>query len=367
MANRVIFTTYFRASYPHLDKPQQPQKPTDTPKYSLGMMFPKSGVCPINNMPSNVNNIVAALDEVCGEQWRNPQTGAGLTFAEATAPGMGIQFPPKFKDGDFVFEKDSNGNPIPGQVNPNSAGMIILSVKNAEPVGVAGADGSDIHPTAVYAGCWCRAQLEVSAYDGSQGRVVAVKLLNVQMCYDDTKIGGKPVYQSAGQAFAGMQVNDTNIPTGYGQSGAMPPAAPATVPGMAPQANVPGMVPQAPQATVPGMVPQAPQAPQATVPGMAPQANVPGMAPQAPQATVPGMVPQANVPGMAPQANVPGMVPQAPQANVPSMVPQVAPTCPVVMNAGEAPYEAYVAQGWTPEMLIQHGKAQPNYLSAPVA
>ena len=50
---------------------------------------------------------------------------------------MGIQFPPRFQDGDTKLQKDAQGRPIPGQVRPETAGMWLISFKNADPVGVA--------------------------------------------------------------------------------------------------------------------------------------------------------------------------------------------------------------------------------------
>lgn len=221
MANRTIVSQFFKIGFPHLAEPHA-AKQGDTPKFGIQMMFPKTGITTVTGQAtSSWENIFTALDEVCMEAWK-------ISFAQATAPGMGIQFPPSLQDGDTKFVKDANGNPQPGQVRPETAGMYILSAKNLDPVGTAGADGADIDPKAIYAGCWCRAQLEVSAYDGKQGRVVALKVVNVQMCYDDTPIGNKQPAQTATQAFGNMAVTDTNIAAGTGQTlGAVPaPAAP---------------------------------------------------------------------------------------------------------------------------------------------
>ncbi|WP_268836123.1 ssDNA-binding protein [Pseudoalteromonas sp. DL2-H2.2] len=405
MASRVIHSTVFRVSYPHLDKPHA-QNPTDTPKYAVSMMIPKTGVCPINNQPTSFDNVGQALNEVTMEEW-------GLPYDQAIAPGMGIQFPPSFKDGDTVFEKDQNGNPIPGQIRKGSAGMHILSVKNADPVGCVAPDGeTEIHGSAIYAGSWARAQLEVSAYTGANGRVVSVKLMNIQLCYNDEKLGGAPIHQSAAQAFAGQAITDTNVQAGQGQqqfapaagavpgapaAGAVPgapaagavPGAPAAgaVPGAPAAGAVPGApaagaVPGAPAAgAVPGApaagaVPGAPAAgavPGAPAAGAVPGAPAAGAVPGAPAAgAVPGApaagaVPGAPAAGAVPGAPAAGAVPGAPAAGaVPGAPAATAPignTDPVIMNHGEASYAEYVAQGWTPELLIQHGKAQANYLN----
>ena len=220
MASRTIYTGIFRAGFPHLSEPHAANA-NDDPKFSIQAMFPKTGICPINNKPvCSWESIFAALDEVCQEQWQG-------SFEQVTAPGMGIQFPPRFQDGDTKFQKDAQGRPMAGQVRPETAGMWLISFKNADPVGVAAPTGEDIEPKAVYAGCWGRAQVEVSAYDGKQGRVVAIKLLNFQLCYDDESLGGRAPQQSAGQAFGSMAVDDSNVTAGT-HAPAIPPAAGGT-------------------------------------------------------------------------------------------------------------------------------------------
>ncbi len=238
MSNRTIFTSVVRASFPHLAAPHA-QNPTDQPKYAISMMWPKTGICPINNQPSSFQNVLDALNEVCLEEFK-------VDFATATAPGMGIQFPPTFKDGDLVFQKDANKQPIHGQIAPETAGMQILSAKNVDPVGTVDPTGTvDINPASIYGGAWVRCQLEISAYTGKNGRVVVAKLLNVQMCYDDTNFGGRAPQQAATAAFAGQGIADTNVAAGFGQGGAMP-AAPALA---APAANADPVVMNAGEAS----------------------------------------------------------------------------------------------------------------------
>ena len=382
MSNRTIFTETFRVSFPHLAKPHT-QKPGDVPKYQVSMMFPKTGICPLNNQASNYNNIWQALDEVCMEEF-------GCGFEAATAPGMGINYPPKFKDGDTVFEKDANKNPIPGKIAPQSAGMWILSAKNEEPVGTVnpGAPGIapvDIAPSAIYAGCWARAQLEVSAYTGNHGRVVVVKLLNVQMMYDDERFGGKTPTQAASSAFADKSVADSNVQAGYGQTGAMPAVnnTVAPAPGAAP-VPTPSAAPATPKLVMiatdytyeqyiaaghtdetlvsSGFAKMETPTPAAPTP--APAATAPSGAPK------PG-IPKPNVPSAAPAAPTPAPAaptpaPAAPAAPTPAPAAPAAPAIPpVTMNPGEASYEEYKKMGWDDEAIIQHGKGvpTPNYLN----
>ena len=50
MASRTIYTGIFRAGFPHLSEPHAANA-NDDPKFSVQAMFPKTGVCPINNKP----------------------------------------------------------------------------------------------------------------------------------------------------------------------------------------------------------------------------------------------------------------------------------------------------------------------------
>lgn len=267
MANRLITTNFFRVSFPHLAVPHK-QKENDPAKYQVSMMFPKTGITTVTGQPtSSWQNIFDALNEVCQEEWK-------LSFEQATAAGMGVNFPPKLKDGDTNFVKDQQGNPLLGQVRPETAGMWILSTKNIDPVDCVSPCGKNtIAPEAVYAGCWARAQIECSAYTGKQGRVVVVKLINLQKCYDDTEFSVGGVKVSGTAAFANMAVTDTNIQQG---SDAVYSATPTAI------------------------------------------------------------------------------------------VSAPVNTNPVIMNAGEASYAEYVKLGWTAELLIQHGKATPNFLNPAV-
>ena len=207
MASRTIYTGIFRVGFPHLEAPHA-QNPTDAPKFSVQSMYPKTGICPVNQQPiSSWESIFTALDEVCQEMWK-------MSFVDATAPGMGINYPPSLKDGDLKYLKDANKNPILGSIDPATAGMWLMSLKNSDPVGVADPSGTDVDPKSIYAGCWARGQVECSAYEGSHGSVVAVKLLNIQMAYDGDPLGNKKPAESAGQAFGTMAIADSNITAG---------------------------------------------------------------------------------------------------------------------------------------------------------
>ena len=224
MSDRVIFTNVFRVRFPHLAEPYlgERSKPTDTPKYQLQAMFPQSGICPINGQPSSIDNINQALNEVTMEEW-------GLDFTTATGEGMGINFPPKFRNGNLVFQVDAQKNVIPNSIQAETKDMWLISMKNQDGVGVVDPTGQvELDPNAIYFGCWARAQIQVSAYTGNYGRVVQIKLLNVQLCYDDEKLGSVAPHQSATQAFSKMTVVDSNVipPTPF-NAAPVAPAAPA--------------------------------------------------------------------------------------------------------------------------------------------
>ncbi len=293
MANKIVFTDVFRLSYPHLEKPQEPQKAGDVPKFGIAMMYPQTGILPVNNQPSTPNSIFAALDEVCMETWN-------INFAQASAVGMGVQFPPVLKDGNSVFEKDANGNPIAGQVQPNSANMNILTCKSVDPVGCVDPTGTKIiAPKELLAGYWCSAELECCAYENSnKQRVISIQLLNIQLCYKDETFGAKRVAQAANVSFANRAVQDTNISAG----------------------SIPQVIDSQPIAS--------------TVPSI-PPAPAPQIAPPAPQ-----------------------IAPPAPPAP-----PAPTNADPVIMNAGEADYNTYKTSGWTDQQIIDSGKGKANYLN----
>jgi len=231
MANVIIITDICRASYVHLDKPFGFNDDKE-PKYALAAMFPKSGQGAIAglgvNFPSSRNSIVDAIKQVVREEF-------GFEFDpenQDLCKQYGIQFPPNFKDGDKVFQKDEKGFPIPGQVDPIQGGHYILNLKadaDSQPGCVSGKTITPIAPTAVYSGCWVRCQIEVSAFTTKvPSRIISVRLLNVMMCYDDEAFGAAGPKQDATSAFAGLAVANSNLSAGVGQGNFQPVAqAPA--------------------------------------------------------------------------------------------------------------------------------------------
>ena len=294
MANRIIFTKPFRVSFPHLAAPHAQEGSNEQPKFSIGALFPKSGLLPNHlgdGVPASNDTILAALDEVCQEQFGIPYQAGGLTFTQghtmASFPAadgwteesiiaqgyavkgqgapelLGVNFPPPCIDGDTDWKTEKNAQGIDvkqvGTPKDQTKGMWRMSFKNINSVGCAGADATPIDPNTIYAGCWARAQIEVTAYQGGKGNVITIKLLNVQMMFDDERFGGGHIQQSAEQAFAGMAVTNTNIATGTGQ--VMTPVAQHAPVAAAPVAAAPvaaAPVAPAPVAAAPAPVAAAP-------------------------------------------------------------------------------------------------------------
>lgn len=363
--NKVIFTSFFRiGGNPNLDAPYA-SNADDKPKYGIRAMFPQNGITkPTGRPDSSVAGIIAAFDEVCQAEF-----GVNYaTFMQYHAQ-YGVQYPPKFVDGNTVFLKDAQGKLLPGQVRPECANMWILSLKNADPVDLVAPNGQErLTAAQMCAGYWARAQIEVSAYKTktSGQQVFSVKLLNMQLAYTDEKLSMGGSKQDGIEAFGNMAITDTNVAPAFNGI-PQPTAAPAGVPGLpaglpaaAAPAGLPAGVPGMPAATaaspaIPGMPAAAPAMP-AAVPGMPNPAavgvptGIPTAAPAGVPAAVPGLpVAPAGVP------NVPGL-PVAPAAHA------VNTTDRVIMKAGQQPLAAFLnsGQGWTPELLVQHGYADWN-------
>lgn len=135
---------------------------------------------------------------------------------------------------------------------------------------------------------------------------------------------------------------------GFGQS-ALPAGASATP--MAGTAPLPMAAP-APAAYAPPAVPGVPAAyaPPTGVPA------IPGAVPMAPAAYAPPAAPVATPP--IPVTPNPAFLQVPPPAPAAPMAPPPAPAAPVrqmTAAANGVPYEAYIAQGWTDALLVQHG------------
>lgn len=235
MASVTIITDICRLSHVHLKEPYKFQEDDDL-KYRIAAMFPQNGQGVIQKLgvqfPSSRDGLVNAIKQVVREEFGFEFDPDNLDYAKQ----CGIQFPPNFKDGNKKFAKDANKNPIPGVIDPISAGNWVVNVNadpDEQPGCVHGVTIQPIDPGAVYSGCWGRLQVEVSAFTTKKNaRVIAVKLLNVMMCYDDESFGGAGPKQDATSAFAGMAVQNSNLSAGVGQGNFQPmtPASPIAPP-----------------------------------------------------------------------------------------------------------------------------------------
>jgi len=356
MASRTVFTEVVRLSHVHL-KEKKAFKPTDTPAFMVTLMAPQNGVGVISKtglqFHSNFAAIEQAIKEVCLEEWQ-------FAYDPATIVQMGIQFPPTFKNGNLKLQKDSASNPIPGTIDPVTKGFNLLKVKNESPVGCVGPDAKDIDPSTVYSGCWGKVQVEVSAFTTKSqppARILSVKLLNVQMAYDDEAFGRGPA-QSASQAFAGSVIGNSNIAAGTGQVMA-PIGAPAApmAPAMPTAPATPVYVHTATDAT---------EAQYRSNPAWTTEVLVAnGKGRMETPAPVAPVVPVAPALPSAPALLSAPVVPVAP----------VTPAVPVYVHtatdATEAQYRSNPA--WTTEVLVANGKgrmetpATPAVPAAPLA
>ena len=189
----VIVTTeaYIRVSYPHLAAPYAHQQGDDE-KYRLQAMFSKSNeanIPEVGVIASHPFEIIDALNEVCLQEFNFPIND--VTDVALLKEEVGVGFPPNFKDGDKVKKKDEKGRPIPGSFDENTAGYWLLNLSSFDPVAVIDHEEDEIDPKKVYAGCWVRIQVEVSAYyNNSNSAIVNIEPLAVQYVYDDQQLGG---------------------------------------------------------------------------------------------------------------------------------------------------------------------------------
>ena len=218
MANITVVTDVFcRASFPHLDAPFA-HDPKDAEKYRLQLMFAKDNTYDhpeIGVIESHPYEILDALNEVCQAEFNFSVND--IEDVPFLKDEVGVQFPPSFKDGDRIMLKE-NSRPVPGQLDPKTAGYWLLNVTSNDQPGCIGPDENEIDPKTIYSGCWVRVQVEVSAYYNKQNNapIVNIDLQNVQYCYDDESLGGRPQRQDAKTAFGGKKVGNSNVKSGTG-------------------------------------------------------------------------------------------------------------------------------------------------------
>lgn len=158
----------------------------------------------------------------------------------------------------------------------------------------------------------------------------------------------------------GEEISFGPDPSAVGFGGAALPAGASAVPlgAMTPPVvgslPLPPGAPPAPVATASPPVPGAPVASPPPVPGATAYASPPAASPAIASMPAPVPTPAPNVAFVAGPATVPGAV--APPAPTPPAPPAAVAARVMLPAAGGVPYEAWVAQGWTDALLIQHGK-----------
>ncbi len=358
MASVTIITDICRLSHVHLKEPYKFQEDDDL-KYRIASMFPQSGVGVIEKLgiqfPSSRDGLVNAIKQVVLEEFGFEYDPNNLDYTKQ----CGIQFPPNFKDGNKKFAKDAQGNPVPGSVDPISANNWIININadaTEQPGCVHGVTLAPIDPGAIYSGCWGRLQVEVSAYTTKKNaRVIAIKLLNVMMCYDDESFGGAGPKQDAASAFAGMAVTNSNLSAGVGQGTFQPmtPAAPVK-----PGAPVPPSkpTPPAPVAMVEKLV-MNPDS-QYTYEQLTKEYG------WTDKEIIDGGYATMQKQPAAPSAPVKPSAPTPPAKPVPPKpAPSVPTTGTVIMNP-DSPYtyeQLTKEYGWTDKEIIEGGYGKPNF------
>lgn len=231
MASKIVTTQAFcRASYPALAEPKKLNE-GDELKYRLQAMFAKDNVynhSQVGTIDSHPYDIIDALNEVCFQEF-----GVGVQSIEDVTTlkeSVGVQFPPSFKDGDRKIQKDDNGRPIPGQFDEATKGYWLLNLTSRHQPGVVDHQEDAIDPSKVYAGCWVRIQVEVSAYFKDRSPIVAIDLLAVQYVYDDESLGGGRGARPDPTKSFGVVANGNADTSGAKRMGSVPtrPSAPNT-------------------------------------------------------------------------------------------------------------------------------------------
>lgn len=187
-----LITPVFRLSYPHLFKAQAP-KPTDKPKYSITMLFPKGtdlmgqtlATDSEPSRPISLKDVIrnAKLQEFGAQENWPKNLLSPVNDGDEKAENEGYK-------GHWVIKATSNEESRPGIVDSDGVPITEASI--------------------IYPGCYCRAYVyaRVWEYMGKQG--VQFILDHVQKMKDGKSFGGKkPVEQVFGPVSAGDDEEET--------------------------------------------------------------------------------------------------------------------------------------------------------------
>jgi hypothetical protein len=188
-----LITPEFRVSYPHVFKPQAP-KPTDTPKYSITMLFRKDsdlmGFAPGGGEPRGIKEVI-----------RNAKI---LEFGDKENWPKDLESP--VVDGDDIKFADKEGYKGCWVIKATTSEDQRPSVVDHEMVPI-------VEPAAFYPGCYARAYIYayVWFYPNRQKfmkRGVGFILDHVQKLRDGKSFGGKKPVE---QVFSPVSLPDDEV------------------------------------------------------------------------------------------------------------------------------------------------------------
>ena len=166
--NTVIVTPVFRLSYPHIWEPQFNQLAKRN-EYSIQMLFEKA------TAKASLAEMVKLVNSLVFWKW------GSIDKNEIRRP---------FIDGDT--KKDYAGV-IYAEKNPAYKGMIIVKSWSKQAPGIVDATGK--HPILqqdeVYGGCYCKALVNIYAYDQAGNKGISIGLNGLQKVRDGEPFGNR--------------------------------------------------------------------------------------------------------------------------------------------------------------------------------
>ncbi|AUR83588.1 protein of unknown function DUF2815 [Vibrio phage 1.072.O._10N.286.48.A12] len=363
----ITLNAFSKTNWPSLAEPKAINNSAE--KYRYQALFSKTNVADIpdvGEVDSHPYEIIEALNEVCMAEFN---VGVeSIEDVEALKETAGVQFPPAFKDGDKVKKKDENGRPIPGEFDDRTQGYWCLNLTSNDQPGVVDHEEDCIDPEKVYSGCWCRVQLEVSAYWKDNAPIVNLDLMAVQYVYDDAQLsgGGKPVRPDVTKSFGSVSNGTaaTRDAKRMGKPGdkPTPPSRPGAPTGDRP---APPSRPGAPSKPTP---PSRPGAPSKPTPPAKPQKELVSIS----DYTIDELRTEYEMSdetmvndGYAEwqEVKAPAKPTLPPKKLPPKKLPPKKPSGPkVTMNSdSDYTYEELKAEGWTDEDIVNNGFGEFDY------
>lgn len=158
MATQSIVTNKFRLAFPAIFEPEKNNLNTNgKEKYAITMLFPKG---------TDLDALKKLAKDAVAEKWPDPNKRP-----------KNIRYP--FRDGDEVDWDGFEGNVFIKASSLYRPGVVNQKVK---PV---------LDPEEIYAGCYCRAEVNAFAYDTQGNKGVSFGLQNVQKVAEGDRFGGR--------------------------------------------------------------------------------------------------------------------------------------------------------------------------------